>query len=59
MKKIAVLLLLVVALAGCGKKESGVFTVQNDSSHTVTFGIGQDHKVEKYSVETVYLVLSN
>lgn len=52
MKKIAVLLLLVVTLAGCGKKESGVFTVQNDSSHTVTFGIGQDHKVEKYSVES-------
>ena len=52
MKKIAVLLLLVLALAGCGKKESGVFTVQNDSSHTVTFEIGQDYKVEKYSIES-------
>lgn len=52
MKKIAVLLLLVLALAGCGKKASGIFTVQNNSSHTVTFGIGQDYKVEKYSIES-------
>lgn len=52
MKKIAVLLLLVLVLAGCGKKESGIFTVQNDSSYTVTFGIGQDYKVEKYSIES-------
>lgn len=52
MKKIAVLLLLVLALAGCGKKESGVFTVQNDSSYTVTFEIGQDYKVERYSIES-------
>ena len=52
MKKIAVLLLLVLALAGCGKKESGIFTVQNNSSYTVTFGIGQDYKVEKYSIES-------
>ena len=52
MKKITVLLLLVLACAGCGKKESGVFTVQNDSSYTVTFNIGQDYKVEKYSIES-------
>ena len=50
MKKSAVLLLLVLALAGCGKKESGVFTVQNDSSHTVTFKIGQDYKIEEYTI---------
>ena len=50
MKKIAVLLLLVLALAGCGKKESGIFTVQNDSSYTVTFNISQDYKSEKYTL---------
>ena len=50
MKKIAVLLLLGLALAGCGKKESGIFTVQNDSSYTVTFKIGQDYKIEEYSI---------
>ena len=50
MKKITVLLLLVLALAGCGKKESGIFTVQNDSSYTVTFKIGQDYKIEEYSI---------
>ena len=52
MKKIAVLLLLVLALAGCGKKESGIFTVQNDSSYPVTFSIGQDYKTEKYTLES-------
>ena len=52
MKKIAVLLMLVLALAGCGKKESGIFTVQNNSSYTVTFEIGQDYKVERYSIES-------
>lgn len=52
MKKIAILLLLVLALAGCGKKESGIFTVQNDSSYTITFEIGQDYKVEKYSIDS-------
>lgn len=50
MKKITVLLLLGLALAGCGKKESGIFTVQNDSSYTVTFKIGQDYKIEEYSI---------
>lgn len=52
MKKITVLLLLVLALAGCGKKESGIFTVQNDSSYTVTFNISQDYKSEKYTLES-------
>ena len=50
MKKIAVLLLLVLALAGCGKKESGIFTVQNDSSHAVTFHINQDYQSEEYTI---------
>lgn len=50
MKKIAVLLLLVLALAGCGKKESGVFTVQNNSSYTVTFNISQDYQSEKHTL---------
>ena len=52
MKKIAVLLLLVLAYAGCGKKESGIFTVQNNSSYTVTFNIGQDYKSEKYTIKS-------
>lgn len=52
MKKIAVLLLLVLALAGCGKKESGVFTVRNDSSYTVTFNISQNYTSEKYTLES-------
>lgn len=50
MKRIAVLLLLVLAITGCGKKESGIFTVQNDSSYTVTFNISQDYKSEKYTL---------
>ena len=50
MKKIVVLLLLVLALAGCGKKESGVFTVQNSSSYTVTFNISQDYQSEKHTL---------
>jgi len=50
MKKIAVLLLLVLALAGCGKKESGVFTVHNNSSYTVTFNISQDYQSEKHTL---------
>ena len=50
MKKIVVLLVLVLALAGCGKKESGIFTVQNNSSYTVTFSIGQDYKTEKHTL---------
>lgn len=40
----------MLALAGCGKKESGIFTVQNDSSYTVTFNISQDYKSEKYTL---------
>ena len=52
MKKIAVLLLLVLVLAGCGKKESGILTVQNDSSYTVTFKIGQDYRIEEYSIDS-------
>jgi lipoprotein len=50
MKKIAVLLLLVLALAGCGKKANGIFTVQNNSSHPVTFKIGQDYRIEEHSI---------
>lgn len=50
MKKITVLLLLVLALAGCGKIESGTITIQNNSSYKVTCGVGENWTVSSHDI---------
>ena len=51
MKKTILVGLIFVLLISCGKKESGTFVVQNNSSYTVHFGIGQDYRTEEYTVK--------
>ena len=43
MKKIAVLLLLVIGLVSCGKKDFGTVTIKNDSQYEVRYGIGENY----------------
>ena len=50
MKKIAVLLLLVLAVAGCGKIESGTITIKNNSDHNIKCGVGEDYTVKYYDI---------
>lgn len=50
MKKIAVLLLLVLTIAGCGKIESGTITIKNNSDHSVTCGVGENWTVKHYDI---------
>lgn len=50
MKKIAVLLLLVLTIAGCGKRESGTITIQNNSSYKVTCGVGDNWTVSSHEI---------
>lgn len=50
MKKIAVLLLLVLTIAGCGKVESGIITIKNNSSYDVKCGVGENWTVKYYDI---------
>ena len=50
MKKIAVLLLLVLTIAGCGKIESGTITIKNNSDHNVICGVGENWTVKHYDI---------
>lgn len=50
MKKITVLLLLVLAVAGCGKIESGTITIKNNSDHNIKCGVGEDYTVKYYDI---------
>ena len=50
MKKIAVLLLLILTIAGCGKIESGTITIQNNSDHNVICGVGENWTVKHYDI---------
>lgn len=50
MKKITVLLLLILTIAGCGKIESGTITIKNNSDHSVTCGVGENWTVKHYDI---------
>ena len=50
MKKIAILLLLVLTIAGCGKIESGTITIKNNSTHNIKCGVGENWTVKYYDV---------
>lgn len=50
MKKIGVSLLLILAVAGCGKIESGTITIQNNSTYNVTCGVGENWTVKHYDI---------
>ena len=56
MKKIAVLLLLVVALAGCGKR-TAIFIVDNQSDWRVVVSITNVKELDKKVDKSLYTIL--
>ena len=41
--------------AACGKKEKGTLTVQNTSAHPVSFSVGQNYRIDNYTVAAAQL----